>query len=145
MEGIKILKEFVRQGIRFECEAGCVKCCAIPGVVFVKSDEIPRMAEFFKLPVEEFMEVYLRRHWADVYKLNFPDDEPCMFLTETGCEIYEARPAQCRTFPFWPENLSNASAWKGVRKLCPGVDKGRTYLIDEIEEIMVEICFGPFL
>ena len=145
MERIHILKQFVREGIRFECVPGCIKCCAIPGMVFVKKAEIPKMAKHFGMEEELFIEKYLARHWADVYNLNFPDTEPCMFLTEKGCAIYEARPDQCRTFPFWPENMSNASSWKTAKKLCPGIGTGRNYLIEEIREIMEDVCFGPFL
>jgi len=145
MERIKILREFVVHGIRFECVPGCIKCCAIPGMVFVKKAEIPRMAKFFGLSEEDFTAKYLQCHWADVYNLNFPDSEPCMFIKEDGCAIYEVRPDQCRTFPFWPENMSNAGSWKTARKLCPGIGQGRNYTIDEIKEIMEDVCFGPFL
>ena len=145
IEKIGMIKEFVERGICFECLPGCTKCCAIPGMVYVKLEEIPRMAEFFGLPREEFMEKYLQRHWGDVYNLNFPDSEPCMFLNEKGCEIYEVRPAQCRTFPFWPENMSDLRVWRKAKKLCPGIGRGKNYAVNEIIEIMVDVCFGPFL
>jgi len=52
----------------------------------------------------------------------------CRFLdpvTKKRCLVYEARPAQCRTWPFWPENM-NARAWdREVVAFCPGVGKGR--------------------
>jgi uncharacterized protein len=142
---INFLKEFVDDGVRFECVAGCTKCCAIPGMVFVKSDEIPRIADFFKMTKEGFTKKYLHRHWADVYNLDFPDTEPCIFLKEDGCAIYEVRPSQCRTFPFWPENMSNPKVWRDLEKLCPGIGEGKTYKIDEIVKIMIDVCFGPFL
>ena len=42
---------------------------------------------------------------------------------------------QCRTWPFWPENLDRAT-WHGpVRKHCPGAGKGRLYSRAEIEEL----------
>ena len=90
------------------------------------------------------MQKYLQRHWGNVYNLNFPDSEPCMFLNKKGCGVRGAA-AQCRTFPFWPENMSDLRVWKKVKKLCPGVGKGKNYAVDEIIEIMVDVCFGPFL
>ena len=138
-------KIFTEEGLRFECVKGCVKCCAIPGSVFVHEKEIPAMAEYFKMTEEDFIEKYLKTPWGGIWKLNFPEDEPCMFLEENGCSIYPVRPAQCRTFPFWPENISNVKEWQKLRKLCPGIGKGRLYTIDEITDIMAEVSFGPFL
>ena len=39
--------------------------------------------------------------------------EACIFLDETTnqCQIYEARPAQCRTYPFWPSILLSPEKW----------------------------------
>ena len=137
-------KPLLADGVRFECVEGCTKCCAIPGVVYVFRGEIPAMAEFFDMDIDSFMDEYLRHHWADVYELDFPDQEPCMFLEDEGCAIYEVRPEQCRTFPFWPDNVKDASLWKGVKRLCPGVGRGRTYDYDEIQEIVERINRGPF-
>jgi uncharacterized protein len=138
-------KIVTEEGLRFECQTGCVKCCAIPGLIFVKEEEIPEMAAFFKLTPEEFAEKYIIRYFGGTYRLNCPEDEPCMFLEETGCSIYPVRPVQCRSFPFWPENISNPKNWFGLKKICPGIDKGRLYTIDEIIDIAAEVSFGPFL
>lgn len=48
----------------------------------------------------------------------------CQFLKGGACSIYEARPTQCRTWPFWPENMA-PKAWSlEVAAFCPGVGKG---------------------
>ena len=132
-------------GLRFECVAGCTKCCEIPGLVFVHEKEIPEMAEHFELSPEEFEEKYLRRYWAQVFVLDFPEEEPCMFIGENGCEIYPVRPAQCRTFPFWPENINNTEKWKELMDFCPGIGKGKLFNIEEIISLMSEVCYGPFI
>ena len=37
----------------------------------------------------------------------------CVFLDEKGqCGIYEARPLQCSTYPWWPALLVNKNAWE---------------------------------
>lgn len=37
----------------------------------------------------------------------------CIFLEEDGktCSIYQHRPTQCRTFPYWPSLLDNRTNW----------------------------------
>ena len=36
----------------------------------------------------------------------------CTFLTrEGGCGVYEARPVQCRAYPFWPRVLKSPETW----------------------------------
>ena len=63
------------------------------------------------------------------------DDEKCVFLGEKGCTVYEARPEQCRTWPFWPENLKREVWAKEIVPFCPGADEGRLYSIGEIRRI----------
>jgi hypothetical protein len=51
-----------------------------------------------------------------------------------GCSIYNARPMQCRNWPFWPGNLQSPDDWNTAAKKCPGINKGRLYTFDEIEK-----------
>jgi Fe-S-cluster containining protein len=51
------------------------------------------------------------------------------------CAIYSVRPSQCRSWPFWPENLSSPEAWNKAARKCPGINRGRLYSVGEIEEI----------
>jgi Fe-S-cluster containining protein len=45
---------------------------------------------------------------------------------------------QCRTFPFWPENVQSARAWEALKSFCPGIDEGDWHSPEEIRE-QVEI------
>ena len=52
-----------------------------------------------------------------------------------GCMVYPVRPRQCRTFPFWSENLKDAAAWEALRPGCPGIGEGRLFPSEEIRRI----------
>jgi Fe-S-cluster containining protein len=47
-------------------------------------------------------------------------DYACIFFDEknNGCSIYEARPNQCKTFPFWEQFKCNKTE---AKQECPGV------------------------
>ena len=54
---------------------------------------------------------------------------------DDGCTVDEVRPTQCRTFPFWPENLETPGAWEAVIHQCPGVGEGKHYELVEIRRL----------
>jgi Fe-S-cluster containining protein len=50
----------------------------------------------------------------------------CVFLGEgRRCRIYAVRPAQCRTYPFWPE-LETRQAWRDEARRCEGILLGKS-------------------
>ena len=58
-------------------------------------------------------------------KLNSHD---CVMLDRASvpgkaiCSLYNVRPLQCRTWPFWPENLTDEETWNGLSEECPGIN-----------------------
>lgn len=60
----------------------------------------------------------------------------CVFLNGAMCGIYDVRPTQCQTFPFWPEILRSEKNWKATAKACEGIGRGRTYEKEEIMSIL---------
>ena len=59
----------------------------------------------------------------------------CVFLQDHKRSIYDVRPLQCRTFPWWVSNLSSLEAWQQAATLCEGIcDKGERLTRDEIEK-----------
>jgi len=127
---------FYKNGIRFECQ-GDGKCCISRGrhgYVYLSFNDRKRLAARLKMPTTEFTAKYTTKV-DGLYELKYAEDG-CPFLVRNRCEVYHARPWQCRTWPFWPENM-NEIAWSSeVLSWCPGVGKGRLYSAEEIEDIL---------
>lgn len=122
-----------REGLRFECTQ-CGDCCTgDPGYVWVTPEEAERLARFLDLSLPEFRTKYLRRARGRQSLVERANGD-CVFYNG-GCTVYPARPRQCRTFPFWPENLADRGAWESAGDGCPGIGRGRHYSIDDIRLI----------
>ena len=119
-------------GLAFECTR-CGACCTgAPGFVWVTPEEIARLAEARGESVAKFSKAFVRRV-GDRYSLIEKPGGDCIFWDRrTGCTVYEARPVQCRTWPFWPENIESPDSWDGVARGCPGTNRGRVYTVEEI-------------
>ena len=121
-------------GLRFECSQ-CGDCCTgAPGFVWVSQAEIDALAEEVGMVPEQFEDTYVRKIGARRSLREFPNGDCVFFDTENkGCQVYEARPIQCRTWPFWDSNLKSAKAWKETCEECPGSGNGKVYSLEEIE------------
>ena len=86
------------------------------------------MADFLRVPFDEFTRRFVRKvgnKYSLVEKFNYD----CTFLTRdktgnAGCMVYGARPMQCRTWPFWSENLKTPANWQKAAGRCPGMCDG---------------------
>ncbi|MBN1256872.1 MAG: YkgJ family cysteine cluster protein, partial [Planctomycetes bacterium] len=58
----------------------------------------------------------------------------CVLLHPEGryCLAYEDRPLQCRTWPWWRENLVSPEIWDYCRGDCPGISKGKSHKVEHI-------------
>jgi len=72
--------------------------------------EIKFIANFLKMPTGQLRHKFLRRVGLRTSIIEDAASKDCIFLQNvTGqkqCSIYPVRPNQCRTWPFWPENLA---------------------------------------
>lgn len=48
------------------------------------------------------------------------------------CKLYQARPTQCRTWPFWQEVVESAETWDQAANGCPGMNTGTLHSGDDI-------------
>lgn len=125
------------EGVRFACQ-GSGRCCVSRGAygwVYLTLVDRQRLAQALGIPTRRFTREYCAKT-DGLFHLR--DDGPdCRFLVDRRCSVYEARPTQCRTWPFWPENMS-AKAWTAIAAECPGVGKGRVVPVEEIRRLLRE-------
>ena len=110
---------------KFSCQR-CSKCCRIePGMVMLTEEDADKAATLLNISREEFIKKYCREIYRDskVYVgLKEKKNYDCIFWEKEGCSIYEARPLQCRAFPFWPFLVEDDAEWILEKKRCPGLD-----------------------
>lgn len=118
------------KGVRFAC-TGCGKCCTGKGSVFLNEAEIEQLASFLHLSKAAFMLKYVRRKEGQLALVDAPSSDGCVFLKGKQCSVYEARPTQCRTFPFWPEHLRSRKHWESLKNCCEGIHEEATIVDKE--------------
>jgi len=121
--------------IRFECQQGCANCCKINGGLVVVSDiEVKNISKYLNISQEDFLNEYTLQvgKYTSLIDKNETD---CIFLEDNKCSVYPVRPIQCRTFPFWPQNLKTEKRWLQIKGECPGIGEGKEFKKEEIEEV----------
>jgi len=134
------------EGLRFSCTQSGRCCTGPPGYVWFDDAEAAAIAKYLGMT-----EAHLRRHYARCVNGRWTLEErvaadggyDCAFLGQDdggkpACQIYAVRPMQCRTWPFWAENLASERAWLRAAKRCAGMaaglaGAGRLYSVKEID------------
>lgn len=121
-----------KDGLRFTCTQ-CGKCCTgAPGYVWVNDEEVTALAKARGMPVREFLAVYTRTARGD-RTLREKANGDCVFWEQDrGCTVYQVRPRQCRTWPFWESNLDSPEKWQKTVDICPGSGEGELIPVEEI-------------
>ncbi|MBI2570234.1 MAG: YkgJ family cysteine cluster protein [Candidatus Schekmanbacteria bacterium] len=118
-------------GLCFTCTR-CGNCCrGGAGYVFVDRVALKRIARRLGLSTSDFGRRFLRRV-GDRLSLLEKANGDCIFW-DGGCTIYEARPLQCRTYPFWSGNLQSPELWTMTAAECPGIGQGERFSYAAIE------------
>ncbi len=115
------------KGIRFECQSSSY-CCVSRGqygFVYLSKKDIRRLSKFIKLNIKDFINLYCDKTNGYTHLKEKKKNGNCQFLKDKKCSVYKGRPTQCRTWPFWDENM-NAKQWnEEISKFCPGIGKGQ--------------------
>lgn len=121
-----------KPGLRFKCTM-CGNCCTGPeGYVNFSDEEGRAIAKRLNITLAEFMSDYTKNSPSGPSlkerRTEFGLD--CIFLDrqkipgKAVCGIYEDRPGQCRTWPFWPGIIRSHRDWERAKRTCPGIDTG---------------------
>jgi Fe-S-cluster containining protein len=132
---MKELPAHWKDGIRFQCQ-GTGRCCVSRGTygyVYLDIHDRRRLAKAVGVSTTVFTKKYCLKH--DGYYYLGESEKQCRFLEGKRCGVYEARPNQCRTWPFWPEHLQSKS-WNEALAFCKGIGKGPVYSEDHIRAML---------
>jgi uncharacterized protein len=107
--------------LHFSCTQ-CGKCCTgSPGYVWVTEKEIEVIARHLNLTPKEVVMRYTRRVGHRLSLVERKSDYSCIFLKDDQCTLYDARPTQCRTYPFWPSIMKSKENWEKEKSFCEGM------------------------
>ena len=127
---------FYGDGLRFECTS-CSRCCRhTPGYVFLSPRDLEVLGSTLGLTRNDLLARYCREVPLGVATRISLKEKPnldCVFWAEGGCTIYDSRPLQCRSFPFWSSALASREEWERTAAQCPGIGQGPLHSRVEIE------------
>jgi hypothetical protein len=132
------------EGLRFSCRR-CGACCTgAPGYVWLAEADIRALAAALGLDPPAFVARYARRV-DGAWSLREERDGRCvLFEPDCGCRAYGARPAQCRTWPFWPRVVATPASWAREAAECPGMNSGPLVERLEIERLLRTPTAAPW-
>jgi len=125
------MKKVTKEGFDFAfnpkgcgtCEGNC--CIGESGNIWINKQEIENLSKHLSMNLDELRTKYLEKRG---YKYSLKevqlskDNYACVFfnLEKKQCSIYEVRPIQCITFPFWDYFIDNKEE---VKNECPAIEE----------------------
>ena len=107
------------------CEGRC--CTGESGYIYVSKNEIEKISELLDMEINEFVNKYLfkKMYKYSINEVLHNDSYECIFYARdtNGCKIYDARPSQCKTFPFWDYYKTRVDE---LQLECPGIVVGKS-------------------
>lgn len=125
------------RAVQFRCTQ-CGECCRKPGVVEMTHEDIQAIARHLELTASEFLTQYDLQWQPQYERFELPGPTGCPLHGVDGrCTVDSVKPMQCRTYPFWPENLASQRSWQEAARDCEGIDAegSVTYDADTIRAI----------
>jgi uncharacterized protein len=103
-----------------ECGGKC--CRGESGNIWVNKDEIKSIANFLKVTENQLEKGCLKSISGkfSVKDIALNGERVCFFfdMDKQNCSIYDVRPTQCRTFPFWESFKKDK---KYLEEECPAI------------------------
>ena len=129
-------KTFYDDGLRFGCSR-CSLCCRFDsGYVWLSRADLDRLAERFRSDRRGVIDQYCRTvdigGFRQLSLLEQPNRD-CVFWVGGACSVYEHRPLQCRSYPFWLHHLVSREEWDRAAQHCPGVGVGPLHSRETID------------
>lgn len=105
------------------CESCDGRCCTgESGYIYVTKTEIEKISALLEMEVKEFVSKYLfkKGYKYSIKERVYEGSHECIFYDRksNGCDIYEVRPKQCKTFPFWDYYKTRVEE---LKLECPGI------------------------
>lgn len=132
------LSKWYEKGLHFSC-TGCGKCCTgSPGYVFLTEEDELKIANHLKISLEEFQKKYTCIFMGRRSLIEGKKNYDCIFLKDSKCTLYEARPKQCRTYPFWSSIMESKKNWDEEKLACEGIESkdSKYFSKEQIEELI---------
>ncbi len=104
----------------FKC-IGCGLCCRQDGRVWLNNDDIEAAAKSLGITSDKFKRDFTEYFLFKGRALVKDGEECCFILNDNRCKIYEARPKQCREYPFWKHVIKDREEWDHLAGFCEGV------------------------
>ncbi len=132
--------DWYARGVRFRCLGPeCGDCCSGkfgPGIVWLSDEELARLADHLGLSLDKLRRRYLRRLDGRVSLRERANFDCVFYRAGEGCTVYQARPLQCRTYPFWGRILASRRTWEIEAENCPGIGEDARVDGDEVRQLL---------
>lgn len=92
-----------------------------------------------KLTLDQFTRRYVRRMGRGYSLIERANNDCIFYVPEKGCAVYEARPMQCRTYPYWGKIMLSRENWEREAQQCPGINADETLVTAEEIQRQMEI------
>jgi Fe-S-cluster containining protein len=113
--------DWLSDGLRFQC-TGCGKCCSgASGTVLLSQPDLERLAAHLGMQAGRFVRQYTRSVNGRRILNNAAGSSDCVFLKDRTCNVYDARPTQCRAYPWWLTNIRDEQSWQEAAAFCEGI------------------------
>jgi Fe-S-cluster containining protein len=111
----------------------------------LSESEAGALAARLELDAAVFRARFTRTVWRDgVARFSLIEKAgDCVFWRAgEGCAVYDQRPRQCRTWPFWRRVVASPGDWAKAAADCPGMNRGEFHDAAAIATITADDGLG---